>query len=93
LIGGLDNTYVLSDKAFKLTGKLKGGSIGFSFTLKKQDLFAKLTDLGFSKTNNNPALVFPTVIVLDGISYLDQPVINYEVKSNKKGPQSGRGRK
>ncbi len=99
LIGGLDKTYTLtskgasSDRAFILHGKPKSGASAFTFKLNKQDLFAPLSELGFSKTKSNPSLAFSVVIVLDGVRYFNNPMIDYEVKSNKSGAVSGKGRK
>jgi PKD repeat protein len=99
VIGSLDKSYVLTskgasaDKAFTLTGKPTNGAMSFVFSVKKQDLFTRLEDLGFSKTANNPSLAFPVVIVLDTASYIAQPTINYQVKSSKTGPQIGMGKK
>jgi hypothetical protein len=99
LIGGLDKTYTLTtkgesaDKAFTLNGKPKSGASAFTFTLKKQDLFAPLAELGFSKTKTNPNLAVAVVIVLDGVRYIDNSMIDYKVKTNKNGPLSGKGRK
>ena len=99
LIGEFDMTYILNakgastDKAFKFKGKLNGTSAAFTFMMKKQTLFPQLENLGFSKTLSNPALDFPVVIVLDGASSFAHPAINYTVKSSKKGPMSGIGKK
>src|SRR6185295_6464673 len=99
LIGGLDKSYTLgpkgvsADKAFGLKSKLVNGNAIYSFSLKKQNLFAPLEDLGFTKTQNNPAAPFPVVIVLDGARFLDDGTIGYTVKGNAKGPQSGKGKK
>jgi hypothetical protein len=60
--------------------------------MKNQDLFAKLQGLGFSKTQSG-SVSMPVIMVLDGQSYLDQPVITYSVKAGKKGPTSGKGKK
>jgi len=99
LIGGLDKTYTLSargasaDKALSVRIKPGATNAIFSFTLKNQALFALLQPLGFSKTQSNPALNFTVVVTLDGQSYLDRPVINYAVKSNRLGPVKGKGKK
>jgi hypothetical protein len=99
LIGSLDYSATLTakgttgDKAFALKSKSGSASAQFGFALKNQDLFAKLMDLGFSKTASNPSLNFPVIVVLDGVSYFDHPTINYAVKSNKAGPLSGKGQK
>ena len=99
LIGSLDKSFVLTakgaseNKAFALIGKPKNGSISFSYRLKKQDLFAKLENIGFSEIAKNASIPFPVAIVLNGVSYFDNPAIIYTVRSNKKGPQSGTGRK
>ncbi|MEI6236406.1 MAG: PKD domain-containing protein [Planctomycetota bacterium] len=99
LIGDLNTTYVLdskgvsTDKAFALKGKISDQSMAFTYTLKKKSLFTALENLGFTQTQNNPAVDFPVVIVLDGTSNFDHPTINYQVKSNKKGPLSGQGKK
>ena len=99
LIGELDKTYTLNakgdspDNSFMLKGKIAGASAAFTFTLKKQSLFPMLENLGFSKTQSNPALDFPVVIVLDGASSFAHSAINYTVKSSKNGPTSGIGKK
>jgi hypothetical protein len=98
LIGALDYSATLisngttGDKAFSLKGKA-GESAKYTFKLKNQALFAKLSDLGFTKLTNNPALDFPVIVVLGGQSFFDHPAINYTVKSSKKGPVSGKGKK
>ena len=97
LIGGLDNTYSLntsgdsSDGAFKLKGKMGGGSAPFAFMLKNQNLFAALKGLGFTD-QNNANVDFPVIVVLDGTSYMEDAMLNYTVKSNKHGPQMGKGK-
>ncbi len=99
LIGSLDKSYVLTskgaslDKAFSLNGKPKNGSVAFSYELKKQNLFAALEEIGFSKTQSSASLIFPVLVELDGKSYLNQPIIKYTAKSNTKGPVSGQGKK
>jgi hypothetical protein len=99
LIGGLDRTTTLtakgksSDKTFSLKFKPGATSAAFGYSLKNQDLFAKLQDLGFSKTQGNPSIDLPVIIVLDGSSHLAHATINYVVKSNKKGPVGGKGQK
>jgi hypothetical protein len=99
LIGGLDKTYTLTskgastDKAFILNGKPKIGASAFTIALTKQSLFMQLNELGLSKTKNNPSLAVPVVIVLDGVRYVDNPIIDYEVKNNKNGPVRGTGTK
>ena len=60
---------------------------------KSRAFSAPLENLGFSKSTGNPALDFPVVIVLDGTSNFDHPAINYTVKTSKKGPVSGAGKK
>jgi len=99
LIGGLDKSYTLTakgkstDKALSLKFKSGASSAAYTFAVKNQALFALLQPLGFSKTQSNPGLSFPVVIVLDGTSYLNQPLINYTVKINKLGPVNGKGKR
>ncbi len=99
LIGTLDKTYALNSrgdsekKAFHLKGKTKGNRVDFSFALKKQDIFATLEDLGFTKTTNNPSVDLPVAIVLDTTAYVTHVTLSYSVNAKKGVPQSGKAKK
>jgi len=82
-----------ADRTFALAGRPAAGSMKFSFALKNRDLFAKLQSLGFSKTQSNPNIIMPGIVVLGGASHLDKPAISYTVKTNKAGPSTGRKKK
>lgn len=95
LIGGIARTYVLKkagvsdSKEFTWRPKKDGNSADFMFSLKNQNLFASLVDLGFTKTQNVAKLTFPIVLSFDTKNYLAQPILSYKVKASKKGPIRG----
>ena len=98
VIGGVDNTYTLDKKGNSSNFEfvLKKGSnkpSQFVLNLKKQDLFAKLSDFGFTKTTNAPDIDLPVILILGGRTHFDLPSVVYSAKGNKKGPVSGSAKK
>ncbi|HLX62274.1 MAG TPA: MBG domain-containing protein [Planctomycetota bacterium] len=102
VIGGVDRSYTLDDKgvspdfAFSLQRTSvtmpDSGMVGFSFVLKKSALYPMLKDFGFTQTTNNPAIGFPVILVLDGHSHYDRPLVVYSVKGNRNGPVNATAR-
>ena len=63
------------------------------FTIIKESLVLPRVSVAriMTRPGCEPALNFPVILVLDGFSNFDHPVIKYTVKRNKNGPQSGKG--
>ncbi len=104
LIGSLSLPYTLTskgvstNKAFSLKGKLKNGvytsgAATFTLALKGANLFAALSDLGFSKTMSVPNVTVPIIVTLNGEFLASSPTLHYVLKSSKKGPSTGTAKK
>lgn len=98
LIGLLDKELTLNskgqsaDKSFALKFKKGAASAGFTFKLSKEDLFAKLEDLGFGKSAAPVRVEMPVVLVLDGRSHMARGAVTYAAKVKKGVAQSGMGK-
>ena len=78
--------------SIQLSGKLSqaGGyaasSVKFTYTVKKQSLFASLGELGFSNaTVVNQPITLPLLMVLDGNGYLANVAMTYTAKKSQEG--------
>ncbi|HLX60894.1 MAG TPA: LamG-like jellyroll fold domain-containing protein [Planctomycetota bacterium] len=99
LIGSLDYNGTLTskgtteDKAFNLKGQLSVSRPAmYSFVLKNQALFAKLTELGFRQTTNAAKVDVPLIVVIDCESHLSTKIVDYKIKTKEAVPQYGVGR-
>ena len=83
VIGGFDKTYTLSDKSFSTEFavlKLKNGASPFKLNVKKADLFAKLSSLGFSQTANG-VITVPVTIRVNGTGYKASKTVTYTART------------
>ncbi len=82
-----------SDKSFTLTGKLKSGAFTaspatFTITLKNQDLFKSLSDLGFSNVTvakSGAKVSLNVIVALDGVGYQQSVPVTYTATKGKSG--------
>ena len=81
-----------STDSLKLSGKLSKSSgystspVKFTYSVKKQNLFAALQALGFSnETVKGRSITVPVLMVLDGACYLANYTAAYTAKENKTG--------
>jgi hypothetical protein len=75
----------------KLLGSMKNGvftgfALGFSYTVKKQNLFSSLQACGFSNADvSSQPISVPVLVYLDGIGYLANANVKYTATSGKSG--------
>jgi len=80
-----------SADSVKLLGSMKNGAftgfaLGFSYAVKKQNLFSSLQTCGFSNANvSSQPVSVPVLVYLDGTGYLADANVKYTAKSGKGG--------